>query len=598
MEKNTIWAIVLSTLVIIVFSFIQINSLQQAPVTENVNNVSTESNAEIVNTASVTATITETEEVSAISVASLPDVKEEEVVISTDLISVKLTNKGGDVISYELLEHKDGENYVNMVDNISESNRAFSIALGNENSQIINELFYLERIDANTVRFSRPFTLKNADGSISNFTLVKKYTFMPGEYVFKLDVYIEGSDSMNGLNINNTAYTLRSSPQIGPYYDKKRDRYENRTFQSFTGEKSKTQTLSDGQTKDYTDSFTWTGVTGKYFALLIAPVSSSSIMSKAVYSTKEEITDYANAQNMLVRVPVLQRSVQDTYYIYAGPRTESALKRYNNAAENGWSVANMKFDYCLQSSGILSWLEIALKWIMKIIYKLIPNYGVSIILMTLLLRLALFPLTKKSSVSTIKMQEIQPKMKEIQEKYKDNKEKLNMEMAKFYKEAGYNPLMGCLPLLIQFPIIIAMFNLFNNYFEFRGAMFIPGWIPDLSVGDSVYTLGFNLPLLGNQIRILPLIYLGSQFVQGIITNAANPGAQGKSMKVTFYIMYIVFFFMFYNAPAGLLLYWTFSNILMMGQQVIINKMMKKKRAELEAAKANERPAFIPNKKKK
>ena len=591
MEKNTIWAIVLSTLVIVVFSFIQINSIQQAPVAEN---VTAESTAEVVNTPVVVAA----EQVSEIDTTSLPDVKEEEIVITTDLISVKLTNKGGDVISYELLEHKDGENYVNMVDNVSEANRAFSIALGNENNPIINELFYVEKKDANTVRFSRPYTLKNADGSVSNFTLIKQYSFMPGEYVFKLDVYIKGSDSMTGLNINNTAYTLRSSPQIGPYYDKKRDRYENRTFQSFTGEKSKTQTLSDGQTKDYTDSFTWTGVTGKYFALLVSPVSSSSIIGKAVYSTKEEITNYANAQNMLVRVPILQNSVQDTYYIYAGPRTESSLKRYNNAAENGWSIANMKFDYSLQSSGILSWLEIALKWIMGIVYKLIPNYGISILIMTLLLRLALFPLTKKSSVSTIKMQEIQPKMKEIQEKYKDNKEKLNMEMAKFYKEAGYNPLMGCLPLLIQFPIIIAMFNLFNNYFEFRGAMFIPGWIPDLSVGDSVYTLGFNLPLLGNQIRILPLIYLGSQFVQGIITNAANPGAQGKSMKITFYIMYIVFFFMFYNAPAGLLLYWTFSNILMMGQQVIINNMMKKKRAELEAAKANERPAFIPNKKKK
>ena len=591
MEKNTIWAIILSTLVIVVFSFIQINSIQ------NVSTVDTVAESDKVEIVDINTT-NNAQQVSEIDFSDLPDLKEEEIVISTDLISVTLTNKGGDVINYFLLDHKDGENYVNMVDNISEENRAFSIALGNEKNAIINELFYMEKIDTNTVKFSRPMVIKNADGSINTFTLVKKYSFMPGEYVFKLDVSIEGSDSMTGLNINNTAYTLRSAPQIGPYYNRKQNRYENRTFQSFTGEKSKTQTLSDGQTKEYTDTFTWTVITGKYFALLVSPVSASNIMEKVVYSTKEEIDEYPNAQNMLVRVPVLQKSVQDTYYIYAGPRTESALKRYNNAAENGWSIANMKFDYCLQSSGILSWLEIALKWIMEILYKLIPNYGVSIILMTLLLRLALFPLTKKSSVSTIKMQEIQPKMKEIQDKYKDNKEKLNMEMAKFYKEAGYNPLMGCLPLLIQFPIIIAMFNLFNNYFEFRGAMFIPGWIPDLSVGDSVYALSFNLPLLGNHIRILPLIYLGSQFVQGMITNAANPGAQGKSMKITFYIMYVVFFFMFYNAPSGLLIYWTFSNMLMMVQQVIINRMMKKKRAEIEAAKANERPVFVPNKKKK
>lgn len=591
MEKNTIWAIVLSTLVIVVFSFIQINSIQPA---QPVEAPAATDNVEVVD---VSAT-NNTQEVSEIDIGNFPDLKEEEIVISTDLISVKLTNKGGDVVDYFLLDHKDGDKYVDMVDNESDENRAFSIALGNEKNNIINDLFYVEKIDDKTVRFSRPISIKKADGSINTFTLVKKYSFLPGEYVFKLDVYIEGSDSMTGLNINNAAYTLRSAPQIGPYYNRKQNRYENRTFQSFTGEKSKTQTVSDGQVKEYTDTFTWTGITGKYFALLVAPVSASSIMEKVVYSAKEEITEYPNSQNMLVRVPILQKTVQDTYYIYAGPRTENALKRYNNAAENSWSIANMKFDYCLQSSGILSWLEIALKWIMEIIYKLIPNYGVSIILMTLLLRIGLFPLTKKSSVSTIKMQEMQPKMQEIQEKYKDNKEKLNIEMAKFYKEAGYNPLMGCLPMLIQLPIIIAMFNLFNNYFEFRGAMFIPGWIPDLSVGDSVYTLSFNLPPLGNHIRILPVIYLGSQFVQGMITNAANPGAQGKSMKVTFYIMYVVFFFMFYNAPSGLLIYWTFSNILMMIQQVIINGMMKKKRAELEAAKANERPVFVPNKKKK
>ena len=591
MEKNTIWAIVLSTLVIVVFSFIQINSLQNVQTVETTTETS---NVEIVES----TTVNNVQEISEINLSDLPELKEENITISTDLISVTLTNKGGDVVKYNLLEHKDGNDYVNMVDNISENNRAFSMSLGNEKNPIINDLFYVEKIDKNTVKFSRPIAIKNADGSIDNFTLVKKYSFMPGEYVFKLDIFIEGSDTMSGLNINNTAYTLRSAPQIGPYYNKKQDRYENRTFQSFTGEKSKTQTVGDGQTKEYTDTFTWTGITGKYFALLISPVSASNIMEKVVYSAKEEIPEYPNAQNILIRVPLIQKSVQDTYYIYAGPRTESALKRYNNAAENGWSIANMKFDYCLQSSGILSWLEIALKWIMEILYKLIPNYGVSIILMTLLLRVALFPLTKKSSVSTIKMQEIQPKMQEIQEKYKDNKEKLNTEMAKFYKEAGYNPLMGCFPLLIQFPIIIAMFNLFNNYFEFRGAMFIPGWIPDLSVGDSIYALSFSLPLLGNHIRILPLIYLASQFVQGAITNSANQGAQGKSMKITFYIMYVVFFFMFYNAPSGLLIYWTFSNMLMMVQQVIINKMMKKKRAELEAAKANDRPVFVPNKKKK
>ena len=170
----------------------------------------------------------------------------------------------------------------------------------------------------------------------------------------------------------------------------------------------------------------------------------------------------------------------------------------------------------------------------------------------------------------------------IQTKYKNNPEKMNQEMAKLYQETGYNPVSGCLPMLIQLPLLIAMFNLFNNYFEFRGASFIPHWIDDLSVGDSVYTLKVNIPFIGNHIRILPLIYLASQLFYGKITNngGAAPSSTKMQMNLMMYGMPILFFFIFYNAPSGLLLYWTVSNIIQMVQQIVINNLMKKKKAEL------------------
>jgi len=310
--------------------------------------------------------------------------------------------------------------------------------------------------------------------------------------------------------------------------------------------------------------------------------SQSETMSNLLFSTKIEKDDYADAQVFLTRKPIISENIVDSYYIYVGPRTESALSIYDKADKNVWSLSNTRLTDSMQSSGMLAWLEVALKWIMEIIYKIIPNWGVAIIIMTILLKLGMYPLTKKSSMSTLKMQELQPKMTEIQEKYKDKPEKLNVELAKLYQEAGYNPLTGCLPLLLQFPLIIAMFNLFNNYFEFRGAMFIPGWIPDLSVGDSIYTLGFNIPLLGNNIRLLPIIYLGSQLLYSKIAQAGNGSA--TQMKLMMYIMPIMFFFMFYNAPSGLILYWTVSNLLQLVQQVYINKIMHEKKAELAAKK--------------
>ena len=227
---------------------------------------------------------------------------------------------------------------------------------------------------------------------------------------------------------------------------------------------------------------------------------------------------------------------------------------------------------------------------MELIHRAIPNWGVAIILLTIILKLLLFPLSKKQQMGTLKMQELQPKLIAIQNKYKDDQQKQAIELQKLYKEAHYSPTSGCLPMILQMLVLFAMFDLFNNYFEFRGAMFIPGWIPDLSLGDSVYTLKFNIPLLGNQIRILPVIYLVSQLFFGKITSngGMTDGAGSGMMKFMTYGMPIIFFFLFYNAPSGLLLYWTVSNLFQMAQQLIINSLMNKKKAEMAAAKEPKR----------
>jgi YidC/Oxa1 family membrane protein insertase len=198
------------------------------------------------------------------------------------------------------------------------------------------------------------------------------------------------------------------------------------------------------------------------------------------------------------------------------------------------------------------------------------------------------------------MQTLSPKIKEIQEKHKDNPQKMNAEMAEFYKKEGYNPLSGCLPMIIQIPIFFAMYNLFNNHFDLRGAMFIPGWIPDLSLPESIANFGdFRLPILGwNDLRLLPFIYVGSQLLYGKVTQ--TPDQQGNSqMKIMLYAMPIVFFFILYDVPSGLLLYWIMSNVLTMVQQVIINKYLAKKKAEaLANAPPTPAPVIAPRKKKR
>ena len=576
MNKNTIIAIVLSTIVVLA-SLI----LQPMLFPNTANNV-----AESENVTEVTSAVKVEEEKKDLSLIvedeSDKNVEEQFFEITTKNAQIVLTNRGGDMISYKLLNHidvdtKDG---IQMVDNVSKTNRACAVAFGDVNSPINNEIFNVTHKDENVYFFTKSISIKKEDGSVSKIILGKRYTFDPESYVFKLDILIHGDD------IENLVYTLRTSPQIGPHFDPKLNRYENRQFISFNGEKAKRQVISAKQFKSYNKDYLWNGIGGKYFVNLVVPLNPEK-MDNSYYSTLiNEENNYSNAQAICVRKP-FSEDVEDSYYMYYGPREEKALKIFNVAENNSWKLSGLKLNECLNSNGWLGWLETILKWFMEVINKFVHNWGVSIIIMTILIKLLMFPFTKKQSLGTLKMQEIQPKIQAIQAKYKDNQQKLQQEMAKIYKDNGYNPMSGCLPMLVQFLILFAMYNLFNNYFEFRGSSFIPHWIEDLSSGDSIYTLKFDIPFFGNQVRILPFIYLASQLLFGKITGnggTAAPGTSQAQMQMMMYVMPVMFFVMFYNAPSGLLLYWTVSNIFQMGQQIIINKTMKQKKGELAAKK--------------
>ena len=597
MDKNTIWAIVLSTLVIVgsyffipkLFGVNKANPAAQESV-EVVAEDTAASNGQNNQTEVLTDTMFDEETSALLSQAEAGDdetveeeapVFEQKISIDTGLAEIIFTTKGGDIVSYKLKGHDDKEtgDYVQLSDSVTEANRTCALSIGGAENKIINEIFSYEKPDAYTILFKKNVAIKDSNGKVHSYTIGKKYSFKPNEYMFKLDVMIHGKDSA-GLDFNGTAYTLRTSPAIGPRFNQKQNRYENRQFLAYNGKKVKKTILSNGVEKKYDKEIYWGGIAGKYFTELVIPTD-SSIWGKPTYSAKLETKDYANAQAMFERRSYTGADIQDSYYMYFGPREEKSLKVYNSAEKNAWNFSE-KLTEALQSSGWLSWLEAILKWCLETLHRVINNWGVCIIILTIILKVIMFPLSLKQQNSSIKMQQLQPKLQAIQKKYEGDQQKLQQETSKLYQEAGYNPAAGCLPMLFQFLVIFAMYNLFNNYFEFRGQEFIKGWIPDLTEGDSVYTFKFNIPFLGNTLRLLPIIYVASQIFSGIITQKTNPTSGGgqteKTMKFMTYGMPFMFFFIFYNAPSGLLLYWLTSNILQIGQQIIINKMMAKKKA--------------------
>ena len=528
------------------------------------------------------------------SAEDMGPVEEQRIVIETELLRVILSNAGGDVVSWKLKGHKDKDSLVEMVLPGETESHAFTIALGGLNAQPLSDLFYVEQESEYSVKFYRDFSIANNESA--RFRLTKKYEFRPQDYMFELTVSLDGGHSVPGFNFGGSAYTLSFGPQIGPRFEKLDKRYEYRQYITFAGGKRKME-----KPGDYTIISTspkWAAISGKYFASIAIPLLPSYELN---FSEKPEPGILSASRLNIIRPAITSARADDMYRFYVGPKNQDMLHAYNTG-KNGFDLFDMQLVEVANTRGILSPLESALKWLLLAFYNWIPNYGVAIILLTLTVKIFFFPLTKKSSEATLRMQALAPKIKELQDKYKDNKQKLNTEMSEFYKKEGYNPLAGCLPMLLQIPIFFAMYNLFNNHFDLRGAMFISGWIPDLSLPEHIWVFpgSFRLPLLGwSALRLLPFIYVGSQLLYGKVTQTPDQQSNAQT-KMMLYVMPIMFFFILYDVPSGLLIYWIFSNLLTLVQQVgIVKYLLPRQQARAEAqAAAKPAAAASPKKKKK
>ena len=243
---------------------------------------------------------------------------------------------------------------------------------------------------------------------------------------------------------------------------------------------------------------------------------------------------------------------------YVGPKKQSLL----------WDLG-MKD---VMEFGMWRWICYPVVWLLTNCHAVIPSYGVAIILLTILVRLLFWPLTRKSTEGMKKMQEIQPLMKELQAKYKDNPQRLQQETWALYREKKVNPLSSCLPMLIQIPVFIALFNVLRSAVELRYADFL--WIADLSEPEHLFASWF--PFGG--LNILPLLMAATMFLQSKLTPSAGDASQQRMMTVFMPLMMLV---MFYNFASALSLYWTLSQVLSIVQMWMIRRESARKRQVFE-----------------
>ena len=245
------------------------------------------------------------------------------------------------------------------------------------------------------------------------------------------------------------------------------------------------------------------------------------------------------------------------FKIYYGPKSLEALK---SVSEDLAGVVNF------------GWFDFIAKpclWLMKLFYKFIPNYGIAIILLTLFIKLLLWPLGVKSYKSMAQMKKLQPLMTEIREKYKNDKKKMNEEVMSLYKTYKVNPVGGCLPMVAQIPVFFAFYRMLYQAIELRHAPFFL-WINDLSAPDRLFAFPFEIPLMEAPygIPVLTIIMGGSMFLQ---QKMSPPMGDPKQAKMMMTLMPIVFTVMFINFSSGLVLYWLVNNVLSIAQQHYITK---------------------------
>lgn len=285
----------------------------------------------------------------------------------------------------------------------------------------------------------------------------------------------------------------------------------------------------------------------------------------------------------LTLLPLSSKGGTMHYRIFAGPFAESVLKTVDKVYTNSATGYNPDYIACQTFHGWFAFIsEPFAKFLfilMNFFHSITSSWALSIVLLTVALRIMLWPLNAWSTKSMLKMQQIAPQVTAIQERYKKDPKKAQLEVMNLYRESGVNPVSGCFPLLIQMPFLIGMFDLLKSTFELRGASFIPGWIDNLAAPDVLFSWKYPIFFIGNEFHLLPFLLGGVMYLQQSLMSTLPKDKslwteQQRQQKFMGHIMAVMFTVMFYNFPSGLNIYWLSSMLLGILQQWWTSKRLK------------------------
>jgi YidC/Oxa1 family membrane protein insertase len=504
-----------------------------------------------------TTTTPGTADSSALAVPTLaPPTTGRLIPFETPLFHVELDSIGGTLRRFELVAYRVTPSPASPAIVLTTGQPPFANALATPFRELgLGDLtqvpFEVERAGAHEVVFSF---------ERSGVRVRKIYAFEPDSYAFSLRIAVEnGSSAAIGPRY---AVTWPASVQPGHDFAEQsfavlhegsvtREPVAAFGTPGFFSREAATEAV-------FRREVDWAGIATTYFVAAVIPEDPVQASGQFV-ATEPGRAGVVQIFFDPVMLPPGQ-SAERVFRVYAGPKEAERLEAVGagliRSIDLGWDW--------------LSPLVLGFGWLLRALYSVIPNYGLAIILLTIMVRLVTTPLTMKQMRSMERMRALQPKLAELKEKHPDDRQKQSEEMMQLYRREGVNPLGGCLPMILQLPVFIGLFYALRSSIDLRQAPFV-GWINDLSSPDAL----FEIPGIGIPLRVLPLIMGATMVLQQKITPMQADPAQAKMMMTVMPVMMTV---LFYQFPSGLVLYWMVSNVLAVAHQLWVGRTLRAAKA--------------------
>ncbi|MEP3371839.1 MAG: membrane protein insertase YidC [Maribacter dokdonensis] len=482
--------------------------------------------------------------------------------LENDVLLLKISNKGGQIVEAKMKQYVTYDSVPVYL--VKDGNASFALDFSTSDNRVLNTAdLYFEPSMSND-NGNQVLSLKAKTSN--NQYLEYRYVMKPNDYLVDFMIKSKGLD-----NVISTSKPVTLDWKLKGIRHSKSIQYENRyTRLTYNHEDGKISKLSEGSDDEETEEdIKWISYRQHFFSSILAaevPFKNGDLTSVNLVEEESRTFGFTKEYASALPVDLEGGEISKDLHWYFGPTDVDTLSKYEDLGLDdsipfGWGIFGMINRYLFTPFyGLLS--------------TYFP-YGIAIVIMTILVRLAMSPVTYKSYLSQAKMKVLKPEITELGEKYKDNAMKKQQETMKLYGKAGVSPMSGCIPAVIQMPIFYALFMFFPTSFALRQKSFL--WADDLSSFDTIYQFpeGFSIPFYGDHVSLFPILASIAIFFYMMMTTGQNMPTQPgmPNMKFIMYLMPFMMLFFFNNYASGLSLYYFVSNLITIGIMLVIKNFI-------------------------